>query len=146
MSRLFLEKDFLRWDETVPIEDLVLSLNRFNYVVDYEGSVELKGDKLILTGFRSATEEEIAESERELFDDGSDYFDPGIIYGYDEEENEWNSTKQSNTSTADAKSGLSSLSSQWEDVVDAGQNLLAGCSNYLKKLSERLENGREDDE
>ena len=121
--------------------DLAGAIQNAAYELPFESTIKVLNGKVIISGKRWATAEEIADSKRDLLEDAE--YDYGE---YDYGEPEWTSTEQLNTSTADVKSGLSSLLSRWEDVVDAGQNLLAECSKQLTKLNDSTKPGEKDTE
>ena len=124
------------YSEGFDATDFARAIQNAAYELPFESTIKVLNGKVIISGKRWATAEEIADSKRDLLEDAE----------YDYGEPEWTSTEQLNTSTADAKSGLSSLLSRWEDVVDAGQNLLAECSKQLTKLSDSTKPGEKDTE
>ena len=133
--------------------DLAGAIQNAAYELPFEGTIKVLNGKVIISGKRWATAEEIADSKRDLLDDAEYEYEDDSDFKYEEwfqdikdKAQEWSSTRQSNMSTADVKSGLSSLLSRWEDVVDAGQNLLAECSKQLTKLSDSTKPGEKDTE
>ena len=139
------------------IEDL-LEVAESEFFIDLEETdVYNNKGKLFIEGYRWTTEEEIADSQRDLFDDDADYFEDEAMKYDDWFENlrrkakaygetrywEQKIADQSNINTADAQYGRSTLGNHWQDVVDAGQDLLAHISTFVKTVKENLENGRE---